>query len=472
MAAAFAAFSCVSLRAQDAGPTLPSTPQPRAQADENGQTGGSYVGDAAMPRAGFERLLESVVRLDVWETTFQGGAERTQRGVGSGVIVSEDGQILTNAHVANPYAERVRVTLNSLETVDAAFVGWDHWTDLAVVQIDMEDARERGLQFAYAGFGDSSGLEPGDPVYAVGTPNGLTRTVTRGIISNTDRYFQGRTVAGGYETGEFNTWLQTDAAINPGNSGGPLVLPDGRVIGINTRGYLGSNNLGFAVPGEVAREVMATLIAEGEVTRSYVGLVPGPLQDLENFFQLETNQGMLVQNVDPGSPADEAGLTAGDIVLAIDGNAVDGRFPEQLPPILNRIASRPVGSELTLTIKDGEGTETITLTTERLESRVGEKEAFEDWGLTVQKISRAVAREEKLESADGVRIIGVQSGYPAAEANLSRGEDIVAVNRESLTSLEQLKEVYEAYQQDPQKVLLEVRRNHQVFLRVLRPRGD
>lgn len=430
-------------------------------------------GNSLQPvKAGFARLLESVVRLDVWTTTFAGGAEQTQRGVGSGVIISELGQILTNAHVANPYAERVRVTLNSLETVEAEFVGWDHWTDLAVVQLDLDEVEERGLIFAYADFGDSAALEPSDPVFAVGTPNGLTRTVTRGIISNTDRYFQGRTVSGGYETGEFNTWLQTDAAINPGNSGGPLVTPTGEVIGINTRAYLGSNNLAFAVPGNVARDVLAKLIAEGSVTRSYVGLVPGPLQDLENFFQLETNQGMLVQNVDPGSPADEAGLTAGDIVLEIDGQAVDGRFPEQLPSILHSIAARPVGSEIEITLKEGEITRNLTLLTEPLKSRVGDKKAFADWGMAVQKISRAVAREEKLENDDGVRIIGVQPGYPAAEANLRRNQDIIAVNREPLNSLEQLEAVYEAYEANPQRVLLEVRQNHQVSLRVLKPREE
>ncbi len=418
----------------------------------------------------FTHLLDSVVRLDVWETSFSGGAKRTRRGVGSGVIVSPDGHILTNAHVVNTYAERIRVTLNSLENVDAELVGWDHWTDLAVVKLDMEDVAERGLTFSNARFGNSSTLEPGDPAYAVGTPNGLTRTVTRGIISNNSRYFHGREVAGGYETGDFNTWLQTDAAINPGNSGGPLVSEQGEVIGINTRGYLGSNNLGFAVPGETARQVMQSLIESGSVTRSYTGIVPGPLQDLESFFKLEANQGMLIESVDPSSPADKAEMRPGDIVLSIDGEPVDGRFPEQLPPILNGIASRPVGTEITFQIKRGDETVEQTVVTEQLQSRVGEKDAFERWGISVQKISRAVAREEKLESDDGVRVIGIQSGYPASEAELRRGDIIVRVNRQLLTSIEQLTEIYAGYEEDPQKVLFEINRNHQYILKVLKPR--
>lgn len=419
---------------------------------------------------GFERLLDSVVRIDVWETTFHNGAKRTSRGQGSGVIMREEGYILTNAHVCNPYAERIRVTLNNLENVEATFIGWDHWTDLAVVQLDMVDLIERGLSLSHARFGDSNALKPGDTVYAVGTPNGLTRTVTRGIISNTQRYFQGRSVSGGYETGEFNTWLQTDAAINPGNSGGPLVSPKGAVIGINTRAYLGANNLAFAVPGETARHVMDSLIQHGNVARSYVGIVPGPLQDLESFFQLDANQGMLVESVDPGSPAQQSGIKPGDIVMTIDNEPVDGRFPEQLPAIVNRFASRDVGETLQLSILRSGATESVDVTTEPLQSRVGHKDAFEEWGLAVQKISRAVAREEKLDNDDGVRVIGIQSGYPAAESELRRGDIIVRVNRQPLQSIDQLQSVYSGYLDSPDKVLLEINRNHSTLYKVLKPR--
>lgn len=420
--------------------------------------------------AGFERLLDSVVRLDVWETTYSGGARKTEHGVGSGVIMTQDGYILTNAHVVNPNAERILVTLNNLERVPAELVGWDHWTDLAVLRLDMEDLRRRGLRFSHATFGDSSRLLPGETVYAVGTPNGLTRTVTRGIISNPNRYFEGSHVGRGYETGYFNTWLQTDAAINPGNSGGPLVLPDGKVIGINTRSYLGANNLSFAVPSNIAREVMETLIREGKVTRSYLGLSPGPLQDLETFYELEMNRGVLVQSVDPGSPAAEAGMRAGDIILKIDGDEVDGRFPEQLPGIQHKIAQRPVGSTVEFEVKRGHEILNISAVTELLMSRVGEEYAFEDWGMSVQKVSRSTARENRLRSDEGVIVLGAQPGFPAAEAGLRAGDIITKVNRESIHSLDQLKEVYKTYQENPERVLFEVLRNHQISFVVLKPR--
>lgn len=420
-------------------------------------------------RAEFRGLLDSVVRLDVWETTFSGGMKNTKKGVGSGVIMTEEGYILTNAHVVNPYAERISVTLNNLERVPATLVGWDHWTDLAVVQLDMDEIEERGLDFAHAEFGDSDELLPGDTVYAVGTPNGLTRTVTRGIISNTNRFFEGTYVGRGYETGYFNTWLQTDAAINPGNSGGPLVTERGRVIGINTRSYLGANNLSFAVPSQIASRVMEGLIEAGEIERSYLGIVPGPLQDLENFYDLAVNTGMLVQSVDPGSPASEAELRPGDIILSVDETAVDGRFPEQLPGIQNQIANRPVGAKLVCSLKRGDEIIEKVLITEKLQSRVGEEFAFEDWGLSIQKISRTIARERKLDSSDGVMVIGTQSAFPAQEAGIRSGDIIIRVNREKLEDLGQLKSAYQDYTKEPQKVLLEVLRNHQVSFYVMKP---
>ena len=423
----------------------------------------------AHPDPAFAQLLNAVVRIDVREATFDAGARRVSRGVGSGVIMTPDGYVLTNAHVVSPQAEEIVVTLANLERVDATLVGWDHWTDLALLQLEMDEVAERELTFSHAKFGESDALFPGQDVLAVGTPNGLTRTVTRGIISNPRRYFAAANQIRGYETGFFNTWLQTDAAINPGNSGGPLVTTDGRVIGINTRSYLGANNLSFAVPSAIARDVMDTLMREGAVTRSYVGLRPAPLQDLENFFGLEVNEGVLVDGVDPGSPAREAGLRPGDIVLAVNGQSVDGRFPEQLPGILEGIAEFPVGTELALTVRrDGAAIDLMTMT-ERLESRMGSQDVFENWGLSVQEVSRAIAREQRFKSDDGVFVVGVQQAFPADEAGLNRGDVILSINRAPVRTLDDLRDAYEQFDASPNGVLLEVSRNHQVQFVVLKP---
>ena len=417
----------------------------------------------------FNQLLESVVRIDVREVAFEAGARRYSASIGSGVILSEDGIVLTNAHVVSPRAVEVNVTLASLERVGARLIGWDHWTDLAVLRIDLDEVRRRGLKFEHAAFGDSNKLYPGQEVFAVGTPHGLTRTVTRGIISNNNRYFEDSRAVNGYETGAFNTWLQTDAAINPGNSGGPLVTGDGKVIGISSRGYLGANNLGFAIPAATARRVLEQLVSGGRIVRSYIGIVPGPLQDLENFYSLALNTGRLINSVDPGSPALKAGLRGGDIVLTIDGVKVDGRFPEQLPPIQNLIASKPVGLKVTLQIKRGAETRDYTMVTEKLESRVGEEWALEKWGVSVRKVSRAYARENQLDDETGVVVIGVQPGFPADVAGLSRSDIITKINQQPVTNLEVLKDAQAAYLAVPAPILLEAQRNRRVSLYILKP---
>jgi serine protease Do len=429
---------------------------------------GSRVVAAGMSR-GFNQLLDSVVRIDVREIAFEDGARRYSASIGSGVILSADGLVLTNAHVASPRAVDLNITLANLERVGARLVGWDHWTDLAVLRIDMAEVKRRQLKFAHASFGDSNALFPGQVVYAVGTPHGLTRTVTRGIISNNNRYFEDTRGVNGYETGAFNTWLQTDAAINPGNSGGPLVTEDGKVIGITSRSYLGANNLGFAIPATIAQRVATDLVRDHEITRSYIGIVPGALQDLENFYALASNTGVLISSVDPGSPAAKSGLRGGDIVLAINGGKVDGRFPEQLPTIQNQIASQPVGAPIRLTVKRSAEVRDFAAITEKLESRVGEEWALEQWGLGVRKVSRAYARENQLDDDVGAIVIGVQAGFPADAAGLSRGDVVTKINQQPVTSLEVIKAAHALYLAKPGPTLFEVQRNRRVSLYIVKP---
>jgi serine protease Do len=420
--------------------------------------------------AGFKNLLDAVVRLDVREASYSLGMKQTVRGVGSGVILDEEGYILTNAHVVGINAEEILITLSNLEQVEAKLIGWDHWTDLALVKMDMEDVRSRGLHFTHSEFGDSHALYAGQSVYAVGTPNGLTRTVTRGIISNPNRYFAASNQIRGYETGYFNTWLQTDAAINPGNSGGPLVDVNGRVIGINTRSYLGSNNLSFAVPASIAMEVVTGLKEHGKVIRSYTGIKPGPLRDLENFFGIAANVGMLVRSVDPGSPADSAGLRPGDILLDMNGEKLDVRFPEQIPPVLHTVSEFSIGEGITFNVlRNGESL-SVDVVTEELESRVGERWAFEKWGVSVEDVSRAYARERQLDNDKGVLVTGVQQAFPAEQSGIGAGDIVLSVNRQKVDSLEALKDYYDRYEENPEKVLLEVWRNHRLSYHVLEPR--
>jgi serine protease Do len=418
---------------------------------------------------GFEKLLDSVVRIDVSELNFEDGARRIDASIGSGVILSQDGLILTNAHVVGPKAVDINVTLASLERVNAKLVGWDHWTDLSLIRLNPDEVKKRSLAFKHAEFGDSDKLYVGETVYAVGTPHGLTRTVTRGIISNNNRYFEDTEGVDGYETGNFNSWLQTDAAINPGNSGGPLVTEDGRVVGITSRAYLGANNLGFAIPSVIAKRIVAGLVKDGTIMRSYIGIIPKALQDLEGFYDLEANSGVLVDSVESGSPAANAGLRAGDVILSIDGTKVDGRFPEELPMIQNMIASRPVGSNLSLTYKRATREASTNLVTTRLESRMGEEWVSDTWGIGVRKVSRAFARENQLADDTGVLVIGVQRGFPAEVAGLARGDIITKINQSPVASLDIVKATDAAYSARPAPTLFEVQRERRVELVVLKP---
>jgi serine protease Do len=418
---------------------------------------------------GFDRLLDSVVRIDVSELNFEDGARRIDASIGSGVILSQDGLILTNAHVVGPKAVDINVTLSSLERVNAKLIGWDHWTDLSLLKLNPDEVKKRSLAFKHAEFGDSDKLYVGETVYAVGTPHGLTRTVTRGIISNNNRYFEDTEGVDGYETGNFNSWLQTDAAINPGNSGGPLVTEDGRVVGITSRAYLGANNLGFAIPSVIAKRIVAGLVKDGTITRSYIGIIPKALQDLEGFYDLAANSGVLVDSVEAGSPAANAGLRAGDVILAIDGKKVDGRFPEELPMIQNAIASLPVGSTLVLDYKRASNDASATLVTARLDSRMGEEWVSDTWGIGVRKVSRAFARENQLADDTGVLVIGVQRGFPAEIAGLSRGDIITKINQSPVDSLDVVRATDAAYSAKPAPTLFEVQRERRVALVVLKP---
>ena len=199
-------------------------------------------------------VFPAVVRIDVKQETFADGKLKLISGIGSGVIIDQDGHILTNYHVAGRAAE-LYVTLFNKERVPAKLVGEDHWTDLAIIRMDPDVVRSRNISYSHAALGASGALVTGQDVIAIGTPFGFARTLTLGVVSNTDQTFynagqKDRMRLGEQETGDFSNWIQMDTPINPGNSGGPLVDLTGKVVGINTRG--GGQNLNFAIPIDIA----------------------------------------------------------------------------------------------------------------------------------------------------------------------------------------------------------------------------
>ena len=404
-----------------------------------------------------DRVYPASVRVDARRTEYVGGEKRRTGGSGSGVIFDQEGHILTNYHVAGRADELTCILFNK-ERVKARLVGSDPWTDLAVIQLDLDEVKQKGLAFERASFGDSAKMEEGDSVLAIGSPFGLSRSISRGIISCHDRILgTGLDLGGGLETGLFNTWLQTDAAINPGNSGGPLVNFRGEVVGVNTRG--GGNELGFAVPINVAKEVIRQILEKGKVTRSTIGLTLQPLQDLETFFEVGKSEGAVVSAVEPDGPAAKAGLQPRDLLIEYNGGKVEGRYPEQLFDIRRRISDTPVGGKVQVKVKRATEVKALEIVTEELTTVRGDEENFPKWGVVAQTVTERLAQRENLGSTRGAYVTGIRRGEPAEAGGLGRGDVITRVGDENVTSIRDLKKYYdEAVKTKQAMVLLKVRR--------------
>jgi serine protease Do len=421
-----------------------------------------------------DRVFPALVNIEVVTVNYWGGQERKGGSVGSGTIISPEGYVVTNYHVTDNGTE-FTCRLADKREVSAELIGEDPLTDIAILKIDLDELRE-GETLPVAEWGDSQEVQVGDYVMAMGSPLALSRSVTLGIVSNTERVFvsagggetQEYELGEGERTGLFTRWIQHDALIHPGNSGGPLVNLEGKIIGVNELGGAGQ---GFAIPSNLAREVAVILIEEGEVTRSWVGVALRSLKDT-GF-----DRGVLINSVVSNSPADKAGLEPGDVLLEINGEPVTVRFAEELPPLMKRIASQPVGATVPLTyLRDDEEHET-ELVTAKLRRDVGEEEAFRGWGLTGMEITEKMARDRRLDDSDGVLISGVRSGGPAnlAEPSLQFGDVIRAVDGEPVLTLKGLVQQYrEIMDQDPlpEYLLIEFDRSGKNHVTLIEPRPD
>ncbi|MCI0653754.1 MAG: DegQ family serine endoprotease [Methylococcaceae bacterium] len=368
-------------------------------------------------------------------TPFPGSPQRPQEerrsmGQGSGFIFearnglfSDDKTyIMTNNHVVAD-ADKITVKLQDGREFNAKVKGRDPQSDVAVIEIKAGGLPKLPL-------GDSTKLEVGEWVVAIGNPFGLSNTLTVGVVSA-----KGRTSVG---VNDYEDFIQTDAAINPGNSGGPLVNLDGEVIGMNTAifsrsgGYMG---VGFAIPIDLAETIAAQLIEKGEVTRGYLGIVIQPLNaELAQSFGVDQNQGILIAQVSENSPAEKAGLRQGDIITSFRGKPVS-----DVGGFRNQISLITPGSQEELTIRrDGdEKTVTVTVGTLAKESLVarGSAESSEDIGIMVQTLTPQLARQLDVKPGEGVVVTEVRPGSIAATAGLEPGTVILQVNRNSVNSV-------------------------------------
>ena len=383
-----------------------------------------------MPHPFFGSPFEDFFGDDFFDRFFRqppSGWGLVQQGLGTGVIVSADGHILTNSHVVRD-ADEITVQLYDDEQLEAEVVGVDTKTDLAVLKVDADELRPARL-------GDSDELSVGQWVVAIGNPFGLDSTITAGIVSA-----KGRSRVG---LADYEDFIQTDAAINPGNSGGPLLNLRGEVVGINTAiatrsgGYMG---VGFAIPVNMARNVMRSLIDDGHVSRGWLGVVIQDLnQGLAESFGYDSNDGALVSEVTTDGPAATAGVRPGDIITCIDGKRIEG-----IDDLKLRIAQNRPGTEVELEVfRDGRDKkiavelgelESDELTTSR-EGVSGER-----LGMMLRTLTPDIARQIG-EDPDlrGVVVTGVEPLSPAARAGIRERDVITHVHGEPVSDINDLK---------------------------------
>ena len=358
---------------------------------------------------------------------------RIQRGLGSGIIVESNGIILTNNHVVDD-ATQVKVDLPDRRTFTAKVIGTDPASDLAVLKIDATDLPTLPL-------GDSDKVRVGDVVLAIGNPLGLRQTVTSGIISAKGRQT-------GVGDGSFEDFLQTDAPINQGNSGGALVNVNGELVGINSQILSpsgGSIGLGFSIPSNMAKSVMAQLISGGKVHRGMLGVgIQDVTSDLAGNFGLKDVRGVIVNSVTPNSPAERAGLKQGDVIRSFngvtvnDGNELRNRVAQTAPNSEAAIGISRNGSEQTVNVKLGEfQPKEVAAANEK--NNPSAESAPGKLGLSLQPITPQIAQQYKLKESSGLIVADVQAGSPADEAGIQQGDVILQVNRQDVKTVEAVK---------------------------------
>ncbi len=376
-------------------------------------------------------VTPALVRIHVVEVDYNSGREVKLESTGSGVILTKEGHVLTNHHVAGK-AKQIVCTLVGSEDIDAELVGTDPVTDICVIKLLPEKPRD----FAVASFGDSSRLEVGDTVLAMGSPLALSQSVTMGIVSNTelvlpDLFWPFRFEVEGEDVGSIVKWIGHDAAISGGNSGGPLVNLAGEVVGINELRF----GLGGAIPSNLARQVAHTLIADGKVVRAWIGLEVQPL-----LRSSPLQAGVLVSGTIPGSPADEAGFQSGDILLSLAGKPTTVTIPEEIPIFNRLVADLSLDKESQATVLR-DGVEHVLRISPRAREPVRPRDReFADWGATARDLSLLEAKEMRRTTRDGVVITSTRPGGPCdnAKPSVFPGDVIVEVAGSPIKRVEDL----------------------------------
>jgi len=343
-----------------------------------------------------------------------------QRSLGSGFIIDKDGYIVTNNHVIDN-ADKIVVILSDEKEFEAQIVGRDKNTDLALIKIELNH------NLPVLRFGDSDTLKVGQWVVAIGNPFGLEQTVTAGIVSA-----KGRVIG----SGPYDDFIQTDASINPGNSGGPLLNMKGEVVGINTAIVAGGQGIGFAIPVNLAKNIIVQLKSTGEVTRGWLGVgIQDISEEVAEYYGIKEKKGVLVTEVFPGDPADLAGIKPKDIILSVNGKAV-----ESARQLTSMIADISVGDKIQIKInRDGKAKTIDVKIAKREETKIFGRSTQErkqsQLGIQASEITPETARRFNLKDTAGIIVVGVDPESKAAEAGLQVHDVIREINHKNITSL-------------------------------------
>lgn len=363
----------------------------------------------------FEKFFERFFGEDLPEREFR------NRGLGSGFIVSNDGYIVTNHHVISK-AEEIEVILENGKKYDAEIIGSDSKTDLALLKVEPENP------LPAVKFGDSSLLDIGEPVLAIGNPFGLGHTVTSGIVSA-----KGRSLG----LGAYDDFIQIDAAINPGNSGGPLFNYKGEVVGVNTAIIAGGQGIGFAIPANMAKNIVTQLKKSGKVVRGWLGVIVQQLTpELAQSLGLKNDSGALVSDIAPDGPAEKAGLKRGDVIVAVNDKQI-----KEMPELPKIIANYKPGTKVNLAIiRDGKRMNLSVELTEMPQKETAEADTPETGveqklGLVVENITPQIKNRYGLKDTTGVIIINVVDGSLADEAGFRTGDIILELNKKKVSDV-------------------------------------
>ncbi len=380
-------------------------------------TGGQRpVSDPAIATA-LSKISPSLVRIHVVTYEYEEGREIKREAAGSGTIISPEGHVLTNHHVAGR-TRTLMCTLSNREELPADLVGTDPLSDIAIIKLRPAKPRT----FPVARFGDVSKLRVGDPVMALGSPLALSQSVTMGIVSNTEMIMPGlfwpfnRMTLEGEDVGSIVRWIGHDAAIYGGNSGGPLVNMSGEIVGVNEI----SVGLAGAIPSDLAQEIATALIRDGRVHRSWIGL------DVQPLLKSSTaGHGVLVGGTVEGSPAATAGFASGDLLVKLDGHDVNVRFAEELPLFNQAVMHLPLGKPVPAVVLRGGVERTLSVVPIERESVEAMVQEIPALGLTASNLTTWSAKELRRTDRSGVRVTGVRPGGPADDAKPSLAEDDV-----------------------------------------------